>query len=128
MLYEEVPQIRISGWIPPYVRNPHEVAHQINDVKTKSTSSIMTAAKRIFVSMQSNLTDFKIVMLKGSMATDWNCFLEEARDALGIPPDKAGCMQVTLDQTNIAVKGASELEAGDKVVLRYCWEKVLLNE
>ena len=98
MLYEEVPQIRISGWILPYVRNPHEVALQINDVKTKSTSSIMTAAKRIFVSMQSNLTDFKIVMLKGSMATDWNCFLEEARDAFSIPPDKAGCMQVTLDQ------------------------------
>lgn len=106
--------------IPLYVRNPDEVARQINDVYTKRTSSIMTAAKRIFVSVYSNPTDFKIVMLKGSMVTDWNCFLEEARDALGIPHDKAGCMQVTLDQTTIAVKGASELEAGDKVVLRYC--------
>jgi hypothetical protein len=114
MLYEEVPQVRISGLIPLYVRNPDEVARQINDVFTKRTSSIMTAAKRIFVSVHSNPTDF---MLKGTMATDWNCFLEEARDALGIPHDKADCMQVTLDQTTIAVKGASELEAGDKVVL-----------
>ena len=83
-------------------------------------SSMMTTAKGIFVSVHNNPTDFKIVILKGSTAADWNRFLEEARDALGIPPDKAGCMQVTLDQTTIAIKGASELEAGDKVVLRYC--------
>jgi hypothetical protein len=122
MQFEEVPQVLISGYpFPLYVRNPDEVVRQINDVKTnRTTSSMMTAPKRIFVSMHSNPTDFKIVMLKGSMATHWNSFLEEARDALGIPPDKAGCIQVTLDQTTVTVKGASELEAGDKVVLRYC--------
>jgi hypothetical protein len=124
MLYEEVPQVRISGVIPLYVRNPDEVARQINDVKTKRTYSIMSSmfpaqsvvAKRIFVSMHSNPTDFKIVMLKGSMAADWNCFLEEARGKLNIPPVR---MQVMLDQTTIAVQGANELEAGDKVVLHY---------
>jgi hypothetical protein len=128
MLYEEVPQVRILGVIPLYVRNPDEVARLVNDVKTKRTSSIMSSmfptqsavAKRIFVSVHSNPTDFKIIMLKGSTAADWNYFLEEARDALGIPPDRASCMEVTLDQTTVAVKGASELEAGDKVVLRYC--------
>ena len=125
MLYEEVPQIRISGLIPPYVRNPHEVARQINDVQTKSTSSIMSsmfpaqsaAAKRIFVSVHSNPTDFKIVILKGSTAADWNRFLEEARSKLNIPPVR---MQVMLDQTTVTVQGANELEAGDKVVLHYC--------
>jgi len=124
MLYEEVSQVRISGVIPLYVRNPDEVARQINDVKTKRTSSIMSSmfpaqsvvAKRIFVSMHSNPTDFKIVMLKGSTAADWNCFLEEARGKLNIPPVR---MQVMLDQTTVTVQGANELEAGDKVVLRY---------
>ena len=129
MLYKEVPKVLISKLNPIisydsegrarrepgillYVRNPDEVIRQINDVKTAKSA----VKKRIFVSVHSNPTDFKIVMLKGSTAADWNCFLEEARGKLNIPPVR---MQVMLDQTAIAVQGANELEAGDKVVLRY---------
>lgn len=129
MLYEEVPTVLISKLNPIitydrdgnaskepgillYVRNPDEVARQINDVKTAQSA----VAKRIFVSVHSNPTDFKIVMLKGSTDADWNRFLEEARGKLNIPPVR---MQVMLDQTTVTVQGANELEAGDKVVLHY---------
>ena len=162
MLYEEVPRFRISKLNPIiimedgshrldpaysmslYVRNVDEVARQINEVKTANDVSLQTndvkttqsaaAAKRIFVSVYSNPTDFKIVMLNGSTAADWNRFLEEARSRLFIPY-RASNLQVMLyqttiavkDQTTIAVQGkttiaikrASELEAGDKVVFRY---------
>ena len=129
MLYEEVPKVLISKLNPIisydsegrarqepgillYVRNPDEVIRQINDVKTAKSA----VTKRIFVSVHSNPTDFKIVMLKGSTDADWNRFLEEARGKLNIPPVR---MQVMLDQTTVTVQGANELEAGDKVVLRY---------
>ena len=108
-----------------YVRNPDEVARVINDVKKNNTdtSVVMSpiqsaAAKRIFVSAHSNPSDFKIVMLKGSTAADWDRFLEEARGVLGIPV-RASSLQVTLDQTTVSILGAFQLEAGDKVVLRY---------
>jgi hypothetical protein len=129
MLYKEVPKVLISKLNPIisydsegrarrepgillYVRNPDEVIRQINDVKTAKSA----VKKRIFVSVHSNPTDFKIVMLKGSTDADWNRFLEEARGKLNIPPVR---MQVILDQTTVTVQGANELEAGDKVVLRY---------
>jgi len=129
MLYEEVPKVLISKLNPIisydsegrarqepgillYVRNPDEVIRQINEVKTAKSA----VTKRIFVSVHSNPTDFKIVMLKGSTDADWNRFLEEARGKLNIPPVR---MQVMLDQTTVTVQGANELEAGDKVVLRY---------
>jgi len=129
MLYKEVPKVLISKLNPIisydsegrarrepgillYVRNPDEVIRQINDVKTAKSA----VKKRIFVSVHSNPTDFKIVMLKGSTDADWNRFLEEARGKLNIPPVR---MQVMLDQTTVTVQGANELEAGDKVVLRY---------
>jgi hypothetical protein len=89
MLYEEVPTVLISKLNPIitydsegharhepgillYVRNPDEVVRPINDVKTAQSA----VAKRIFVSVHSNPTDFKIVMLKGSTDADWNRFLE----------------------------------------------------
>ena len=113
--------------IPLYVRNPDEVTRQINEVKTKKTSNIVSAqlaaaTKRIFVSAHINPTDFKIVMLNGSTAADWNRFLEEARGKVGIPL-RASNLQVMLYETTVTVQGASELEAGDKVVLRYLWDE-----
>ena len=129
ILYEEVSQVLISKVNPIisydsdgkarqepgtllYVHNPDEVVRQINDVKIAQSA----VKKRIFVSVHSNPTDFKIVILKGSTAADWNRFLEDARGKLNIPPVR---MQVMLDQTTVTVQGANELEAGDKVVLRY---------
>jgi hypothetical protein len=132
ILYERVPQIQLTNSnilmnnsgakLSLFVHNPEQVVRVINDVK-KNTSAVMSpiqsaTTKRIFVSAHTNPTDFKIVMLKGTTAADWDRFLEEARGILDIPV-RVSSLQVTLDQTTVSILGAFQLEAGDKVVLRY---------
>lgn len=132
ILYERVPQVQLTNSnilmdnsgakLSLFVHNPKQVARVINDVKN-NTSAVMSpiqsaATKRIFVSAHTNPTDFKIVMLKGTTAADWDRFLEEARGILDIPV-RVSSLQVTLDQTTVSILGAFQLEAGDKVVLRY---------
>jgi len=109
---EHVQNLGVSLFVP----NAEVVGRMINDVKAKP--SIVVAAKRIFVSAYINPSDFKIIMLNGATHDDWNRFLQEVRYTLGIPPG-ASSLQVTLAETNIAINGASQLEAGDKIIIRF---------
>ena len=105
-----------------YVDNPDEVARIINDVKGKSTlvtTVVPPIAKRMFVSTHTDPTNFKIIMLHSTTTTDWNRFLQEATSALDIPTNASSDLQLILAESNVTVTGASQLEAGDKIIIRF---------
>lgn len=105
-----------------YVDNPDEVARIINDVKGKSTlvtTVVPPIAKRMFVSTHTDPTNFKIIMLHSTTTTDWNRFLQEATSTLDIPTNASSDLQLILAESNVTVTGASQLEAGDKIIIRF---------
>lgn len=93
----------------------------INDVKDKPTivTNFPTIAKRIFVSTQTDPTIFKIVMLYSTTLTDWNRFLQEVTSTLDIPIQAISELQISLAESNVVVTAASQLEAGDRIIIRF---------